>query len=81
MLRRSVPIRTFSDWGAAPGHMEADLVSHTGPVAEGSWAGTRTLTDIATGWTESAPLSGRSPADDPAWAQRSAHGTGPSARV
>lgn len=56
-LRRSVPIRTFSDWGdAAPGHMEADLVSHSGPVAKGSWAWTLTLTDIATGWTECAPL-------------------------
>jgi hypothetical protein len=56
-LRRSVPIRTFSDWGEpAPGHMEADLVSHSGPVAKGSWAWTLTLTDIATGWTECAPL-------------------------
>lgn len=56
-LRRSVPIRTFSDWGdPAPGHMEADLVSHSGPVAKGSWAWTLTLTDFATGWTECAPL-------------------------
>lgn len=44
-LRRSVPIRTFSDWGdPAPGHMEADLVSHSGPMAKGSWAWTLTLT-------------------------------------
>lgn len=56
-LRRSVPIRTFGDWGdPAPGHMEADLVSHSGPMAKGSWAWTLTLTDIATGWTECAPL-------------------------
>ncbi|MBF5089847.1 transposase family protein [Novosphingobium sp. NBM11] len=56
-LRRSVPIRTFSDWGdPALGYMEADLVSHSGPVAKGSWAWTLTLTDIATGWTECAPL-------------------------
>jgi len=56
-LRRSVPIRTFDDWGdPAPGHMEVDLVSHSGPVAKGSWAWTFTLTDIATGWTECAPL-------------------------
>lgn len=56
-LRRSVPIRTFSEWGdPAPGYMEADLVSHSGPVAKGSWAWTLTLTDITTGWTESAPL-------------------------
>jgi len=54
-LRRSVPIRTFGDWGdPAPGYMEADLVSHSGPVAKGSWAWT--LTDIATGGTECAPL-------------------------
>lgn len=56
-LRRSVPIRTFDDWGdPAPGHMEADLVSHSGPIAKGSWTWTLTLTDIATGWTECAPL-------------------------
>ncbi len=56
-LRQSVPIRTFDDWGdPAPGHIEADLVSHSGPVAKGSFAWTFTLTDIATGWTECAPL-------------------------
>jgi hypothetical protein len=56
-LRRSVPVRTFTKWDdPAPGHMEADLVSHSGPVAKGSWAWTLTLTDIATGWTECAPL-------------------------
>ena len=56
-LRRSIPIRTFDDWGdPAPGHFEADLVSHSGPVAKGSFAWTFTLTDIATGWTECAPL-------------------------
>jgi len=56
-LRRSVPIRTFDDWDdPAPGHIEADLVSHSGPEAKGSFAWTLTLTDIATGWTECAPL-------------------------
>lgn len=56
-LRRSVPIRTFDDWDdPAPGYVEADLVSHSGPVAKGSFAWTFTLTDIATGWTECAPL-------------------------
>ena len=56
-LRRSIPIRTFDDWDEpAPGHFEADLVSHSGPVAKGSFAQTLVLTDIATGWTECAPL-------------------------
>ena len=36
--------------------MEADLVAHSGPVAEGSFIQTLTMTDIATGWTECAPL-------------------------
>jgi hypothetical protein len=56
-IRRSVPVRTFSDWDdPAPGFMEADLVSHSGPVPAGSFVQTLTLTDIATGWTECAPL-------------------------
>lgn len=57
ILRRGIPIRTFSDWNdPAPGHVEADLVSHSGPVAKGSFAWTFVLTDVATGWTECAPL-------------------------
>src|SRR5271157_569187 len=56
-IRRSIPVRTFSDWDdPPPGFMEADLVSHSGPVPAGSFAQTLTLTDIATGWTECAPL-------------------------
>jgi hypothetical protein len=56
-VRRSVPIRTFDGWNdPAPGFMEADLVAHSGPVAEGSFIQTLTMTDIATGWTECAPL-------------------------
>ena len=56
-LRRSIPVRTFADWGdPSPGYVEADLVSHSGPIAKGSFAWTFVLTDIATGWTECAPL-------------------------
>ena len=56
-VRRSVPVRTFAAWDdPAPGFMEADLVAHSGPTAEGSFVQTLTLTDIATGWTECAPL-------------------------
>jgi hypothetical protein len=56
-LRRSVPIRTFDGWNdPAPGYVEADLVAHSGPTAKGSFVQTLTLTDIATGWTECAPL-------------------------
>ena len=56
-IRRSIPVRTFSDWDdPAPGYIEADLVAHSGPVAKGSFVQTLVLTDIATGWTECAPL-------------------------
>jgi hypothetical protein len=52
-----VPVRTFSDWqDPPPGFFEADLVVHSGPTASGSFVQTLVLTDIATGWTECAPL-------------------------
>lgn len=60
LLKKQIPIRTFQDWNEVkPGFMEADLVAHCGPQAEGSYLYTLTLTDIATGWTECLPLLGR----------------------
>ena len=56
-IRRSIPVRTFDGWDdPAPGFVEADLVAHSGRTAKGSFVQTLTLTDIATGWTECAPL-------------------------
>ena len=56
-IRRSVPVRTFDSWdNPAPGYVEADLVAHSGPTARGSYVQTLTSTDIATGWTECAPM-------------------------
>ena len=56
-IRRSVAVRTFADWNdPPPGFVEADLVAHSGPSAKGSYVQTLTLTDIATGWTECAPM-------------------------
>jgi len=56
-IRRSVAVRTFNDWGdPPPGFMEADLVAHCGPNLRGSYVQALTLTDIATGWTECAPM-------------------------
>jgi hypothetical protein len=50
-------VRTFSDWNdPPPGFIEADLVSHSGPRASGAFVQTLVLTDVATGWTECAPL-------------------------
>ena len=56
-VRRNVPVRTFADWKEPrPGYMEADLVSHGGESAAGSFVHTLTLTDIASGWTECVAL-------------------------
>ena len=56
-VRRSVAVRTFEVWDdPPPGFMEADLVAHSGPVVRGSFVQTLTVTDIATGWTECAPV-------------------------
>ncbi len=57
VIRRSIAVRTFDDWhDLPPGFMEADLVAHSGPTAKGSFMQTLTLTDIAVGWTECAPV-------------------------
>ena len=56
-VRREIPVRTFADWqDPAVGFVEADLVVHSGPSTRGSYVQTLVLTDIASGWTECAPL-------------------------
>jgi hypothetical protein len=56
-LRRSVPIRTFTDWNdPPPGYMEMDLVAHCGETTAGSYVHTLNLTDLFSGWTECIPL-------------------------
>jgi hypothetical protein len=60
LLKQQIPVRTFAQWNdAKAGFMEADLVAHCGPSAEGPFLYTLTLTDIATGWTECLPLLNR----------------------
>jgi hypothetical protein len=55
--RRRIKLRTFADWNdPPPGSMEMDLVAHCGAVNRGSFVHSLVLTDIATGWTEAAPL-------------------------
>jgi hypothetical protein len=55
--RRRVPVRTFADWNEPPpGSMERDLVAHCGEVNRGSYVNSLVLTDIASGWTDSATL-------------------------
>lgn len=54
---RRIKMRTFADWGEPlPGSMEMDLVAHCGQVNRGSYVHSLVLTDIASGWTEAAPI-------------------------
>ena len=56
-VRRSVPVRTFADWGdPPPGFVEVDFVAHSGTSTAGAFVQTLVLTDIATGWTECVPV-------------------------
>jgi hypothetical protein len=58
--RRRIKMRTFADWNdPAPGSMEMDLVAHCGSVNRGSYVHSLVLTDIASGWTEAAPIGVR----------------------
>jgi hypothetical protein len=55
--RRRIKMRTFGDWNEPlPGSMEMDLVAHCGEVNRGSYVHSLVLTDIASGWTEAAPI-------------------------
>jgi len=51
LLKKSIPIRTFSDWDdAVPGFTECDLVAHDGGNSSGDYAQSLNFTDIATSW-------------------------------
>lgn len=55
--RRHIKVRTFADWNEPlPGSMEMDLVAHCGNANRGSFVHSLVLTDIASGWTEAAPI-------------------------
>ena len=50
-IRRSVRVRTFSDWNdPPPGFFETDMVEHCGgPKYDGNFVHSLVLTDIASG--------------------------------
>lgn len=55
--QRRIRMRTFADWNEpSPGSMEMDLVAHCGDVNRGSFVHSLVMTDIASGWTEAAPI-------------------------
>lgn len=53
LLKTQIPVRTWSQWDEnQPGFVEIDLVGHEGGNSKGAFCQTLTVTDIATGWTE-----------------------------
>lgn len=57
LLKKQIAIRTGSEWeDDRPGYFETDLVAHCGETTQGSYLSTLTLTDICTGWMETAAL-------------------------
>jgi integrase-like protein len=60
LIKSQIPVRTWADWDdAVPGFVEIDTVFHDGGHRGGGHAFTLTVTDIATGWTESRSLPDR----------------------
>lgn len=59
LLKHQVPIRTEHWDVTTPGHVEIDLVSHSGSHAEGDFIYSLNLTDIFTGWTETRAVMGK----------------------
>jgi len=58
--KQFIPIRRI-DWEERqPGHFEVDLVHHCGLSADGQYAHTLQLLDVATGWSECVAVLGRS---------------------
>jgi hypothetical protein len=63
LLRSRIPIRTFADWNEQkPGFVEMDLVSHDGGDGSGIFGQTLDVTDVLTGWTETAAVENKSQA-------------------
>jgi hypothetical protein len=57
LLKNQIPVRTWSQWDEDhPGFVEVDLVGHEGGNSRGEFCQTLTVTDIATGWTETAAV-------------------------
>jgi hypothetical protein len=67
LLKRQVPVRTYTPWDEeVPGFLEIDTVAHCGTTTEGEYICTLSATDLATGWTETQAVMGKT--------QRAVHG-------
>ena len=58
-VARAIPIRRIPWDTTAPGHVEVDLVHHSGPSMSGDYVHTLQMIDVATGWSERVAVLGR----------------------
>jgi hypothetical protein len=55
--KNDIPIRLGTEWEEnKPGYMEMDLVAHCGETTAGDYVNTLDMTDIYSGWTETAAV-------------------------
>lgn len=59
-LKSSIPIKRIPWDTSMPGHFEVDTVHHCGGSAQGIYAYTLQLVDVASGWSEIVPVYGNS---------------------
>lgn len=60
LLKSQIPIRTWADWNEQqPGFVEIDCVGHEGGDPSGDFCQTLTVTDVHTGWTETAAVKNK----------------------
>lgn len=59
LLKHRIPVESRSSEVQEPGHMEIDLVSHSGPSASGEFAYSLNVTDVYLGWCETRAILGR----------------------
>lgn len=60
LLTSQIPIRTWAEWNEnEPGFVEIDCVGHEGGDPSGDFCQTLTVTDIHTGWTETAAVKNK----------------------
>jgi len=57
LLKKNIPVRLGTQWDdAVPGYVEIDLVAHCGTTAAGEYINTLDVTDVCSGWTETAAV-------------------------
>jgi len=59
LLKHQIPIQTAAWKMGEPGYMEIDLVSHSGPQADGEFLHSLNMTDLETTWSEARAVLGK----------------------